>query len=134
MLGERVESFVLAPELVRQLAEGMVTVVFELTHELAHLAQLSCHRRELLVDQALLPVELGRGAHAFLLELRPARLEEACDQLVAVRRSGRVRLREPGASPFRRHEHRRGRGREDATGEHAEDQCDDHAGDPREGV
>ena len=62
VLGECVQTLVLAPELVGELAERSVAVVLELAHEVADLAELAGHRHELLVDEALLAVELRRGA------------------------------------------------------------------------
>ena len=78
------EPFVLAPELVRELAERLVAIVFELAYEVADLAELARHRDELLIDQPLLPVELGAGPQPFLFEQGPVRIEHERDQLVRV--------------------------------------------------
>ena len=119
VLRERVQPFVLAPQLVRELAERLVPIVFELAHELADLAELARHRDELLVDQALLAVELRRRAQALLFEQGPVRVEQARDELVRVGRRRGARSLEPVPRPVRRHHHRRRAAADEAAGEHA---------------
>ena len=82
VLGERGDALVLAPQLVAQLAVGLALAAVELAHELGDLVELAGHGDELLVDQRLLAVELGAGAHPFLLEERLVRLEQAVERLV----------------------------------------------------
>jgi hypothetical protein len=74
VLAERVQPFVLALQLVRELAERAATVRVEAAHELADLAELGRHHAELLVDERLLAVELGGGAAPFVVEMARARL------------------------------------------------------------
>ena len=103
MLRQGVQPLVLALELVRERAERLVAIVLELAHELADLAELAGHRHELLVDEALLAVELGRGPQPFLFEQRPVRFEQAGDELARV---GRLRQLAPGPHLTRPHEDR----------------------------
>ena len=82
VLVERGDAFVLATQLVAELAVRFALPTLDLTHELGHLVELAGHGDELLVDQRLLPVELGARAHAFLLERRLVGLEEPAQRLV----------------------------------------------------
>src|SRR5262249_32748997 len=84
VLRKRVQSFVLPAELVRQLPEGALPVV------LGRAAEVTAHRHELLIDQVLLAVELGRLKEAFLLEERAVGIEQSGDELARVGRLWRL--------------------------------------------
>jgi len=68
VLRQRREAFVLAPQLVAELAVGLALATIELAHQLGHLVELTGHGDELLIDQRLLAVELGSGPDPFLFE------------------------------------------------------------------
>ena len=84
VFGERVQAGVLALQLVGELTERLVPIVFQLAYEVADLAELAGHRDELLVDEALLAVQLRRGAQPFLFHQRAVRVQQASQQLARV--------------------------------------------------
>ena len=123
VLGEGVQSLVLAPELVRELAERLVAIMLERAHEVADLAELARHRHELLIDQALLAVELRSGPQPFLVEQRPVGVEQAREELARV---GRFRPFEAAPALGRPHEHPARDASEQTRTDDAQNHCDHH--------
>ena len=79
VLGQRVEAFVLAAQLVRELSERAAPVAVELTYEVTDLAQLGRHRAQLLVDQCLLAVEGGLGTVLLAFEHGAVGVEQSVE-------------------------------------------------------
>ncbi len=124
----------LALELVRQLAERRMAVVFELADEQVDLAELIGHRDQLLVDQPLLGVELGGGAEALLFEEDAVGLDELSDDRVGIGGGWRVHSGPTMPRPLRRQQQRADPASEHAAADQAQNECNHHGGDPNDRV
>ncbi len=69
VLGQGVQAFVLTAELVGELTERPLAVAFQTAHEVADLAQLVGHGRELMVEHAC--QEVARIGHGHALPPQP---------------------------------------------------------------